>query len=135
MKIDGWNWIALILYHIACFYLISYTLLKKRMLCLEGCTSQNLWIFFSIYVIISLIKRLKRDENTYKLPLAVRQNGSSLSTLPWLMYCIKISNSQNAYSQFIICSNTILTHCAGCEWAECQNALFLPCGYCFPLRF
>ena len=50
----------------------------RRMLYLEDCTSQNLWIFFSIYFIISLIKRLKRDENTFKLPLAVRQNGRGL---------------------------------------------------------
>ena len=49
---------------------------------------------------------------------------------------IKIHNIYyHAYRQFIICSNTILTHFAGCEWAECQNALFLPCGYCFPSRF
>lgn len=49
---------------------------------------------------------------------------------------IKIHNIyDHAYRQFIIRSNTILTHFAGCEWAECQNALFLPCGYCFPSRF
>ena len=74
-----------------CMRAILYTLLKKRMECQESCTSQNLWIFFSIYFSITIIKRLKWDENTYKLPLAVRQNGRSLFTLPWLMYCIKIS--------------------------------------------
>ena len=53
---------------------------------------------YEFYSSISLIERLKWDENTYKLPLAVRQNGRSLFTLPWLMYCIKISK----YTIYII---------------------------------